>query len=168
MYRIVSLVLLFAFVVSAPAQVGTASTPSAKGKQSAGKENHPAAKAAPLLRKEGSKTATRPVDTEVADSTIADTTDKPFLTEIVDHLPASAKVPTPPKVLGYPVGTPGKLTYVKDQHRYYRELAKTTPRVRTFTAPEKSEQGREQLLVVVSDEENVAKIARYKEITAKL
>ncbi|CAN5352997.1 M14 family metallopeptidase [soil metagenome] len=110
----------------------------------------------------------QPVDREYTDSIIKNTTDKMFLTEIVDHLPASARVPTPAKVLGYPIGTPNKLTYVKDQHRYYRELEKTTPRVRTFAAPEKSEQGREQLLVVVSDEENVAKIARYKDITAKL
>lgn len=167
MYRIVSLVLLFAFVVSVPAQVGSASTASAK-------ENHPAAKAAPLVRKEGSKTADssknsiQPVNTEYTESIVKNTTDKMFLTEFVDHLPASAKVPSPDKVLGYPIGTPNKLTYVKDQHRYYRELEKATPRVRTFVAPEKSEQGREQLLVVVSDEENLAKIARYKEITAKL
>ena len=91
-----------------------------------------------------------------------------FLTEIVDHLPASAKVPTPEKILGYPVGTPNKLTYTKDQYRYYRELEKATPRVRTFIAPEKSEQGREQMLIAVSDEANLAKLARYKEITAKL
>src|SRR5207244_5629289 len=37
-----------------------------------------------------------------------------------------------------------------------------------LAAPEKSEQGREQMLVVVSDEANLAKLARYKEITAKL
>jgi hypothetical protein len=91
-----------------------------------------------------------------------------FLTELVDHLPASTKVPTPAKVLGYPVGTPNKLTYTKDQYRYYRELEKATPRVKVFTAPEKSELGREQLLVVVGDESNVANLAKYKEIAAKL
>ena len=42
------------------------------------------------------------------------TTEPYFLTELVDHLPASATVPTPEKVLGYAIGTPGKLTYTKD------------------------------------------------------
>src|ERR1043165_2489606 len=44
----------------------------------------------------------------------------------------------------------------------------TTPRVKVFTAPEKSEEGREQLLVAVGDEATIAKLDRYKEITAKL
>ncbi|HKG21709.1 MAG TPA: hypothetical protein VKC34_07400, partial [Blastocatellia bacterium] len=96
------------------------------------------------------------------------TTEKYFLTELVDHLPASDRVPSPDKVLGYAVGTPDKLTYTKDMYRYYRELEKASPRVRVFTAPEKSEEGREQLLVVVSDEANLAKLDRYKEITARL
>ncbi len=96
------------------------------------------------------------------------TTEKYFLTELVDHLPASDKVPSPDKVLGYVVGTPNKLTYTKDMYRYYRELEKSTPRVRVFTAPERSEEGREQMLVVVSDEANIAKLDRYKEITARL
>jgi len=96
------------------------------------------------------------------------TTEKYFLTELVDHLPASDKVPSPEKVLGYAVGTPNKLTYTKDLYRYYRELAAASPRVRVFVAPEKSEEGREQMLVVVSDEANLAKLDRYKEVNAKL
>src|SRR4051812_33058921 len=62
------------------------------------------------------------------------TTEPFFLTEIVDHLPASATVPSPDKVLGYAIGTPNKLTYTKDIHRYMRELAKASPRVRVFKA----------------------------------
>src|SRR5262245_29028292 len=58
------------------------------------------------------------------------TTEKYFLTELVDHLPASDKVPSPDKVIGYVVGTPNKLTYTKDMYRYYRELEKSTPRDR--------------------------------------
>ncbi|HET9531306.1 MAG TPA: M14 family zinc carboxypeptidase [Blastocatellia bacterium] len=96
------------------------------------------------------------------------TTEKYFLTELVDHLPASDKVPTPEKVLGYVIGTPNRLTYTKDQYRYYRELEKATPRVRVFNAPERSEEGKEQILVLVSDEANLAKLDRYKEITARL
>lgn len=112
--------------------------------------------------------ANQPLNVEYTESILKNTTDKQFLTELVDHLPASARVPSPEKVLGYPIGTPNKLTYVKDQHRYYRELEKATTRVKTFAAPEKSEQGREQLLVVVGDDATIAKLNRYKEITAKL
>ncbi|MBX3278524.1 MAG: hypothetical protein KF868_11030 [Acidobacteria bacterium] len=114
------------------------------------------------------ETSSQPIDQEYTESIRKNTTEKFFLTEIVDHLPASDKVPSPAKVLGYPVGTPEKLTYTKDQYRYYRELEKASPRVRIFTAPERSEMGKEQILVVVSDEANIARLDRYKEITARL
>src|SRR5687768_14859671 len=96
------------------------------------------------------------------------TTEPYFMTELVDHLPMSDKVPSPDKVLGYIVGTPNKLTYSKDLYRYYRELAKASPRVRVFTAPERSEDGKEQILIAVGDEATLAQLDRYKEITAKL
>src|SRR5205085_6789284 len=96
------------------------------------------------------------------------TTEKYFSTELVDHLPASAAVPSPDKILGYVVGAPNHLTYAKDIYRYMRELERTSPRVRVFVAPERSEEGREQLLVAVSDEANLQKLDRYKETTARL
>jgi len=95
------------------------------------------------------------------------TTEPHFLTELVDHLPASSTVPTPEKILGYMIGTPEKLTYTKDVHRYFRELARTSPRVKVWVAG-KSEEGREMLLVAISDDANMAKLDRIKEITAKL
>ena len=122
----------------------------------------------PALAQVPNSTASQPVDKEYTESILKNTSEKIFLTELVDHLPASEKVPTPAKVLGYPIGTPNKLTYTKDQYRYYRELEKASPRVKTFVAPEKSEMGKEQLLVVVSDEENMGKLSKYKEITARL
>src|SRR4029450_13530972 len=129
----------------------------------------------PALAQGAKKTApsspeaqSQPVDKEYTDSILKSTTEKFFLTELVDHLPASDKVPTPAKVLGYPVGTPNKLTYTKDLYRYFRELEKASPRVKIFTAPEKTEMGKEQILVVISDEVNLSRLARYKEITAKL
>src|SRR6185503_12750247 len=42
------------------------------------------------------------------------TTEKYFMTELVDHLPASSTIPSPEKILGYAVGTPNKLTHVAD------------------------------------------------------
>src|SRR5687768_13745494 len=90
------------------------------------------------------------------------TTEPHFLTELVDHLPASSTVPTPEKVLGYIAGTPQKLTYAKDVHRYMREVAKASPRVRVISNGT-SEEGRETLLVLVSAEENLAQLDRYKD-----
>ena len=95
------------------------------------------------------------------------TTEKFFTTELVDHLPASDTVPTPEKVLGYAIGTPQKLTYTKDIYRYMRELEKATPRVKVFSIG-RSEEGRETLLVAVSDEANIQKLDRYREINARL
>jgi len=127
--------------------------------------------AAPPQKKEKGKPAAAPaskINEEYTAKIKEYTTEKYFLTELVDHLPASDKVPSPDKILGYVVGTPNKLTYTKDMYRYYRELEKSTPRVRVFSAPERSEEGKEQMLVVVSDEANIAKLDRYKEITARL
>ncbi|HMD86259.1 MAG TPA: hypothetical protein VKO18_16320 [Terriglobia bacterium] len=42
------------------------------------------------------------------------TTEPFFLTNLVDHLPASATVPTPEKILGHIIGAPDVLTYSKD------------------------------------------------------
>ena len=95
------------------------------------------------------------------------TTDPMFLTELVDHLPASDKVPTTEKFLGYVAAAPNKLTYAKDVYRYMREVAKATPRVRVMSIGQ-TEEGREMILVLVSDEANLAKLDRYKEINNKL
>ena len=113
-------------------------------------------------------TPTSPLDTAYGAKIAEYTTEKYFLTELVDHLPLSDRVPSPEKILGYAIGTPNKLTYTKDLNRYYRALAAASPRVRVLVAPEKSEEGREQLLVLVSDEANLARLDRYKEITSKL
>ena len=95
------------------------------------------------------------------------TTEKYFLTELVDHLPASDRVPSPDKVLGYVVGTPDKLTYTRDINRYMRELAKASPRVRVYGIG-RSDEGREVLAVMVSDEANLANLERIKEVNRLL
>jgi len=95
------------------------------------------------------------------------TTEPFFLTDLVDHLPASATVPTPEKILGHIVGAPDVLTYSKDIYHYYDELAKASPRVKVFRVG-KSEEGRDFLLIAVSDEANIAQLDHLREITAKL
>ncbi len=95
------------------------------------------------------------------------TTEPFFLTELVDHLPASKSVPSPQKALGYIVGTPEKLTYTKDINAYFRALAAASPRVKVWNIGN-SEEGREMIIAAVSSEENLGRIDRYKQITAKL
>ncbi len=95
------------------------------------------------------------------------TTEPFFLTELVDHLPASDTVPSPDKILGHIIGAPNKLTYVKDINAYMRDLEKASRRVKVFSIG-KSEEGREMILVAVSDEEHIANLDHYRDITARL
>ncbi len=90
-----------------------------------------------------------------------------FSTELVDHLPASATVPSPLKVLGYVPGTVGRLSHVADINRYFRALAAASPRVKVFTAGT-SDEGREMLLVAISDETTIAGLDTYKSKLARL
>jgi hypothetical protein len=95
------------------------------------------------------------------------TTEKFFLTELVDHLPYSDKIPSPEKVIGYVAGTPDKLTHTKDIYRYMRELEKASKRVKVYSMG-RSEEDREMILVAISDESNMNRLDRLREITAKL
>ena len=117
--------------------------------------------------KKGAAAAAHAEDLEYT-AKIQEYTTEPYLTtDLVNHLPASATVPTPEKILGYVIGTPFKLTHTADIYRYYRALAQATPRVKVWTTG-KSEEGRDFLLVAVSDESNLAQLDEYKRITAQL
>ena len=95
------------------------------------------------------------------------TTDKQFLTELVDHLPDGGNVPTPEKILGYPAGTPNKLTHASNVNKYFRALAAASPRVKVFSIGN-SEEGREMIVACISDEANLAKLDRHKELMSQL
>ena len=95
------------------------------------------------------------------------TTEPRFMTELVDHLPASATVPTPLKFNGYIAGAEGKLTYAEDVHRYMRALEAASPRVKVFSIGQ-SEEGREMILVAIANQETIATLDRYREMTRKL
>src|SRR5881392_3786163 len=95
------------------------------------------------------------------------TTGPQFTTEMVDHLPASSTVPTPLKFLGYIAGAENHLTYAEDVYRYMRALAAASPRAKVFSIG-KTEEGREMIAVAVSNEQTIANLDRYRDITAKL
>ena len=109
----------------------------------------------------------QPIDADYTAKIREFTTEPFFLTELVDHLPASGTVASPKKALGYVIGTPEKLTYTKDINAYFRTLAGASPRVKVWTIG-KSEEGREMILAAVSSEENLAQIDRFKQMTSQL
>src|SRR5437773_1417296 len=87
--------------------------------------------------------------------------------EMVDHLPASSRVPTPLKFLGYVAGAENHLTYAEDVYRYMRALEAASPRVKVFSIG-KTEEGREMILVAVSGEQTIANLDQYRDITRRL
>jgi len=84
--------------------------------------------------------------------------DPRITTELVDHMPASDKVPSPLKFFGRIPGTPGELTYSKDINRYYEELARVSPRAKFWTVG-KSEEGRDQVVLAIADEPTIKSLA---------
>jgi len=95
------------------------------------------------------------------------TTGPQFITEMVDHLPASARVPTPLKFFGYIAGADGHLTYSEDVNRYMRALEAASPRVKVFSIG-KSEEGREMIAVAVAADETIANLDHYRDVTKRL
>ena len=93
--------------------------------------------------------------------------DPRITTEYVDHMPASDTVPSPLKFLGRIPGKPGELTYAKDINRYYEALAKASPRAK-FWKIGQTEEGRDQVLLAISDEATIKDLDKYKDIVAKL
>ncbi len=94
--------------------------------------------------------------------------DPRFTTELVDHLPASATVPTPLKFLGTMPGQPGELYYAEDINRYYEELAKVSPRAKFWKMPLKTEEGRDMVVLAIADEETIKNLDKYKADLAAL
>jgi len=95
------------------------------------------------------------------------TSEKFFLTELVDHLPRAKGVPTPLEYLGHIVGAPDILDYSRDIHGYMRALAKASPRVQVFTMGP-TDQGKEMILVAVSSEANMARLGEIRESLRQL
>jgi len=110
--RLMSIGLLLLLIAAAPviaqteARNSTSSEPSTASKPKAVDTN-------PAINPKYT-TPTNPLDEAYGAKIKEYTTEKYFMTELVDHLPASDKVPSPEKILGYAVGTPNKLTKVAD------------------------------------------------------
>jgi hypothetical protein len=104
----------------------------------------------------------QPVDQEYTAKIKEYLSDARISTELVDHLPASATVPTPLKFLGHIVGTPGELDHAADIHRYLKAVADASNgRAKLWTIG-KTEEGRDLVLLAVADEQTIAKLDQYK------
>jgi hypothetical protein len=111
--------------------------------------------------------AQQPNDADYTSAIRQNTTGPQFLTELVDHLPASAAVPTPLKFNGYIAGAEGHLTYAEDVARYMRALEAASPRVKVFSIG-KTEEGREMIVVAVADEKTIRGLDHYRDINRRL
>lgn len=107
------------------------------------------------------------MDEEYTKRILASTPDKRILTELVDHMPLSATVPSPLKFFGYVPGENSQITYHKDIVAYYRALDKASDRV-TMWEIGKTEEGRSMVALAVSDEATIASLDTYKKLTAQL
>jgi hypothetical protein len=83
-------------------------------------------------------------------------------TELVDHLPASATVPTPLKQFGHIIGAPGKLLHVADMHNYLAAIAKASPRRAKYWSIGKTEEGRDMVILAIGNEDAIANLERYR------
>ena len=90
-----------------------------------------------------------------------------FLTELVDHMPASDKVPSPLKFLGYVPGEPGQHDVPQGHRPILDALEKASPRVKMFRIG-KSEEGRDMVALAIADEATIKQLDKYKQITAQL
>ena len=93
----------------------------------------------------------QPIDEEYTRKILEYTTEKFFLSPLVDYLPASATVPTPKAVLGDIAGARNNLPYSKEVYAYMRLLEKSSPRVRVISIGT-TEEGREMIAVAVASE----------------
>ena len=82
-------------------------------------------------------------------------------------MPASDKVPSPLKFLGYIPGEPGKMTYHKDIVRYLDALDKASDRVTMMKIGE-TDEGRDMVAVAIADEATIRNLDKYRQITAQL
>lgn len=106
--------------------------------------------------------ATQKQDAEYTAAIKRELSDPRISTELVDHLPASATVPTPLKFLGHIVGQRGILDHASDIHRYMEAVAKANPKRAKYWKIGKTEEGRDMVLLAIADEATLANLDKYK------
>src|SRR5579872_7269012 len=109
----------------------------------------------------------QPQDEEYAKAVKECTTSPEFMSPLVDHLPKAAGIPTPKDILGYYIGAPKHLTHTADIARYYNALAAASKRVKVMTVG-KTDEGRDCMVTVISDEDTIRDLDKYRGYLARL
>jgi hypothetical protein len=108
------------------------------------------------------------MDDDFAKSYLEWTRETKYGSPLVDHLPLANGIPTPKSVLGYHIGAPKKLTYYADILKYYRALEAAAPNRVKVEHIGTSDEGRELVVVWISSDENMAKLAQNRANLARL
>ncbi len=94
--------------------------------------------------------------------------DPRFLTDLVDHLPASSTVPTPLKHFGNIMGAWNVLQKSNQMDKYMMALAKAAPGRAKYYNMGKTEEGRDMSALVIGNEETIRNLEKYKGYLAAL
>lgn len=112
--------------------------------------------------------AAQQMDPDYATTVKGWTTKPEFMSPLVDHLPLSTTIPSPKAVLGNYIGAPNTLHYYEQIIGYYKALAAAAPdRVKIINIG-KTEEGRDNLVVMISSPQNIANLETTKANLAKL
>jgi len=80
---------------------------------------------------------------------------------------AAQNIPTPREHFGFSIGDDYQLANYTQTEAYFKKLAAASDRVKLVNIG-KTEEGRDQYMLIVSSPENIKKLDRYKEISQKL
>jgi hypothetical protein len=94
--------------------------------------------------------------------------DPRFMTDLVDHLPASSTVPTPLKHFGHIMGAWNVLHKSNQMDKYLVALAKAAPGRAKYFSMGKTEEGREMSALIIGNEETIRNLEKYKGYIAAL
>jgi len=83
-------------------------------------------------------------------------------TDLVDHLPASDKVPTPLKHFGHIMGAWNVLDKSDDMNKYLAAIARAAPGRARYWTIGKSEEGRDMSVIVIGSEEVIRNLEKYR------
>lgn len=116
----------------------------------------------------GTGVAAQQADVDYARSVKEWTTRPEFMSPLVDHLALSTTVPSPKQVLGDHIGVPNKLHSHAAVLNYFRRLAAAAPARVHILELGKSEEGRDNVVVLISSNDNIAHLSTHRANLARL
>src|SRR2546430_14766095 len=81
---------------------------------------------------------------------------------------AQPKVPTPQSAIGFEPCADYKLATYEQIAEYFRKLAAAAPQRMQLVEMGKTAEGRTELMAIISSEQNIRQLAKYKDIARRL